>query len=327
MKKFWIVFGVLAVLVGGGLGAMWYLVSSLDESVSVDGGVLVWDVGGGFPEERDSSFWAQVQGGGDELTLGEAVFGLARAADDDRISALVLDLQGIDADWAKVDELAGAIGRFRQSGKPVIAYMDGADTRDYVLAAQADQVIMSPEANLMILGVVAQLEFMKDTLDKLGMKADFIHVGAYKSAPERMTRSEASDANREMIGSIVDDRWNVLLDQIAAGRGRSREDAAAWVNQGLFDADDAMAKGVVDTLGYWEDLVDTRFPDQDTTDFHDYCWADHGGGHAKAKVGVVYLTGVIMPGESRFDRFQGKLAGSQSVIDDLAAMVGPAVVV
>ncbi len=178
---------------------------------------------------------------------------------------------------------------------------------------------MSPEANLMVLGVVAQLDFMKETLDKLGMEADFIHVGQYKSAPERMTRNEASTANREMIEAIVEDRWQLLLGQLAAARGRTPDEVARWIDQGLFDATSALASGLVDTLGYWEDLVDTRFADQDVTDFHDYC-LDRPRSRSGHTVGLVYVTGVIMPGESRFDRFQGKIAGSETVIEHLAGM-------
>lgn len=318
MKKFWIVIVVLAVLIGGGLGSVWLLVRSLERSVSVDGGVLVWDVGGAFPEERDDSFWGQLQDGG-ELTLAETVLALDRAARDERVTALVMNLQGLQADWAKVDELARAVTVFRAAGKPVTAYLDGADTRDYVLAAQAGTVMMSPEATLMVLGVSAELDFMKDTLDKLGMEADFIHVGRYKSAPERMTRREASDANREMIEAIVADHWDVLLDRLAGARGRGRDEVAAWIDQGLFDAESALAAGVVDTVGYWEDLLEERYGDQDVTDFHDYC-LDRPRGGGGPTVGLVYLTGVIMPGESRFDRFQGKLAGSETVIDHLAGM-------
>lgn len=318
MKKFWIALAVVAVFVGGGLGGIWFLLHRMEQTVAVDGGVLVWDLGGDFAEEQDDSFWGQLQGDGG-LTLGDAVLALGRAATDDRITGLVMDMQGVGADWAKVEELAGAIADFRASGKPVVAYLDGGDTRDYVLAAQAEQVVMSPEASLMVLGVVAQLDFMKDTLDKLGMEADFIHIGKYKSAPERMTRTEASEANREMIEAIVEDRWQLLLEQLAAARGRGTDEVAGWIDQGLFDAPSALASGLVDTLGYWEDLVDTRFADDDVTDFHDYC-LDRPRSRAKHTVGLVYLTGVIMPGESRFDRFQGKIAGSKTVVEHLAGM-------
>nr|MEE4268360.1 S49 family peptidase [Candidatus Krumholzibacteria bacterium] len=206
MKKFWIGFVVLAVIVGGGLGVLWYSFSNLENSIAIDGGVLVWEVGGSLPEERDDSFWGQMRSGG-QMTLSETVFALRRAGSDERITGLVLDMRALGTDWAKLEEVRQAVEVFKEGGKPVIAYFDGASTREYALAVAADEIVMSPEANLMVLGVVAELSFMKDTLDKLGMSADFVHVGKYKSAPERMTRSEASDSNREMIEAIVQDRY------------------------------------------------------------------------------------------------------------------------
>ncbi|RKZ18590.1 signal peptide peptidase SppA [bacterium] len=251
------------------------------------------------------------------MTLAEAVFGLKRAAADDRISALVMDMRGLDADWAKIEELQAAVRGFAEAGKPTVAYLDGAFTREYALAAMADQIVMSPEANLMVLGITAELDFLKDILDKLGMRADFIHIGKYKSAPERMTRTEASAANLEMINAIVDDRWDALLGMIAAGRNVDRQRAAAWVDRGLYDGPTALADGLVDTLGYLDDMLDIRFADEDFTNFSDYVLDRKGSGGTSGKVALVYVTGVIMPGESRFDRFQGKIAGSETIVERL----------
>jgi len=133
MKKFWIVFAIIAVIIGGGFGMMWYAFSTLEESVSVDGGVLVWQVGGQYAEERDESFWGQVQGSG-SMTLSELVFSLYRAAEDDRITGLVLDMHSLETDWAKVDEIREAVKAFKATGKPVIAYIDAVGTREYALA-------------------------------------------------------------------------------------------------------------------------------------------------------------------------------------------------
>ena len=106
MKKFWIVFILVAVLIGGGFGLLWFTMSNLEQSVSIDGGVLVWRVGGDYPEERDDSFWGQVRRGG-EMTLPEVLFSLYRAAEDDRIIGLMLDMRGAKIDWAKVEEIRG----------------------------------------------------------------------------------------------------------------------------------------------------------------------------------------------------------------------------
>ena len=317
MRKFWIAFILVAVLIGGGMGLLWYGMSRLDADIEIDGGVLVWEVGGAFAEERDESFWSQVQGSGG-LTLGEVVFALKRAAEDDRITALVMDMRAVEADWAKLEELREAVAGFRAAGKPVMAYMDGAFTREYALAASADEIVMSPEANLMILGVTAQMDFLKDILGKLGMEADFIHVGKFKSAPERMTRTGPSDAARDMVNSLVDDRWEALIAMLADSRGVDREQARAWIDRGLYDASGALEAGLIDKMDYLEDVLVERFADEDQTRLSDYVMDRGGrGGGSGEKVAMVFVTGVIMPGESRFDRFQGKIAGSETVVSHL----------
>lgn len=316
MKKFWIVFTIIAVVIGGGFGLLWYTVSNLEETVSVDGGVLVWKVGGSYAEERDDSFWGQVRSRG-ELTFSEVIFSLYRAAEDDRITGLVMDMQGLATDWAKVEEMRDAVAAFQTAGKPVVAYIDAAGTRDYALACQADRVVASPEANIMVLGIKAELSFMKDTLDKLGMHADFVHVGAYKSAPERMTRTEASAANREMINSIVDDRYAALVGMMSASRGVDGAVAEGWIDHGMYDSPAALAAGLIDTVMYFDDIFDSQFPADDVTQLSDYQLAGHKAGHTNQKVAIVHVTGVIMPGESRVDRLQGRLAGSETIIDQL----------
>ena len=319
MRKFWIVFVIIAVLIIGGMGLMWRVVSTFEESVSIAGGVLVWEVAGGYPEELDTSFLGQLQNPG-ELTLQDVVFALYRAAEDDRITGLVLDLRHLDVDWAKVEEIREAVLAFGEQGKPVVAYLDGAGTREYALAVAADRIIMSPEANIMVLGVTAELDFLKEVLDKLGMEADFIHIGKYKSAPERMTRTGPTEANREMVVSIVEDRFEMLLEMLATGRGTDVGTASRWVDIGMFDTSSALAEGLVDTTLYYKEMLDLHFPEEEVTFLADYVLDPGKSPRAAHEVGVVYITGVIMPGESRFDRWQGKLAGCETVIDDLSRM-------
>jgi protease-4 len=316
MKKFWIVFAVISVIIGGGFGMLWFTMQNLEDTVAIDGGVLVWRVAGSFPEERDESFWGQIQGGG-ETTVTELIFTLNRAAEDDRITAMVMDMRALATDWAKIDEIRTAVTEFQASGKTVVAYIDNAGTREYALACLADQVVVSPEASIMVLGVKAELAFMKDVLDKLGMEADFVHVGAYKSAPERMTRTTASDSNREMITSIVDDRYNALVMMLSTSRNVGAQEVSGWIDQGLFDGPEAVAAGLADTIMYYDEVFEHHFADESITTLDDYRFASHKSVPDAKKVGLVHITGVIMPGESRNDRLQGKLVGSDTVAEEL----------
>lgn len=318
MKKLVVVLLVLAVFVGGGIGLLWMTMRGLEEHVNVAGGVLVWRVEGNLPEERDDSFWGQVRGG-EESSFSETLFALLRAADDPRITGLVLDVRAADMDWAKLEELRAAVAAFRQAGKPTVAYLEAGFTPDYALASAADRVVLAPEGSLMVLGLSAEMAFLKDTLAKLGMEADFVHVGAYKSAPERMTRSSASEANREMIEAIVGDHFDALVGMLADGRGADHDQVTAWIDQGLYDAGGALAAGLVDTLLYYDAMMDAEFPDEEVTFLEDYLLEAPKAGRSAGKVAMVFVTGTIMPGESRHDNLQGKIAGSESVIEDLQA--------
>ncbi|MBU8870118.1 MAG: signal peptide peptidase SppA [Gemmatimonadales bacterium] len=319
MRKFWIVFLIIATVIIGGMGLMWRAVSNFEESVSIAGGVLVWEVAGNYPEELDTSFLGQLQGAG-AMTLQDVIFALYRAAEDDRITGLVLDMRSLEVDWAKIEEIREAVLAFQGQDKPVIAYLDGAGTREYALAVAADRIIMSPEANIMVLGVTAELDFLKEVLGKLGMEADFIHVGKYKSAPERMTRTSPTEANREMIVSIVEDRFEILLDMLATGRDTDLETVSHWIDIGMFDTETALAEGLADTSLYYEEMLDLHFPEDEVTFLADYVLDPGSSPRSEHEVGVVFITGVIMPGESRFDRWQGKIAGSETVVDDLRRM-------
>ncbi|MFH1842521.1 MAG: signal peptide peptidase SppA [bacterium] len=315
MKKFWIVLICLAVVFAFGLGIVWRLVTQFEpESVRAEG-VIHWRVNSAYAEERDDSIVGQVMHGRPPV-MREVVLALARAAQDSRIEGLLLDISALPVDWAKVEELRDGVAAFAESGKPVVAFMEVGSTKEYALAVAANDIVMAPEGNLMVLGVSAELTFLKQTLSKLGMEADFVHVGQYKSAPEQLTREAPSLASREMAEAIITERYETLLDMISRGRGQSLATVREWVDTGVYDAGGALSAGLVDSVLCLEEVQDQYFPDAQFTDLEDYIYSVQGG-RATTKIALIHVTGTIVSGESRFDNFQGKLAGSQTVIEQL----------
>lgn len=314
MKKFWIVFVIIAVVVGGGLGLLWKAATSL-EGGSIEGSVLHWTAGGSVAETAPDGFMEQLFAG-DGPTFGQLVFGLRRAAADPQIDTLVMDFRGLGVNWAQLEELHEAIAEFRAAGKTLWAYVESGGNADYAVACAADRVAMAPEGNLLVLGVAAELAFFKDTLAKVGLEADFVHVGKYKSAPEQLTRSGPSDANREMITSLVDGRYDLLVDVIARGRGRDPQTVRDWIDVGMFDGETALAAGLVDTLLDVADLLDSLSPDADAAKLETYAGRARKG-RAQHEIALIVAAGTIYPGESRQDNFQGRILGSDTVIDQL----------
>lgn len=317
MRKFWIVFLIIAVVIVGGLGLLWKAASSLGPGEGSEGGVLHWRLAGPLPEAIDDSFLGQLQGG-DLLTFRQAIFALDRAASDPQIKAMLLELDGLAVSWAQLEELHAAVSAFRASGKPVWSLVSFAGNADYALAAAADHVAMVPEGNLMVLGVSAELAFLKDTLGKVGVEAEFLHVGEYKSAPEQLTRNEPTDPNRDMTRSLVNERYEQLVDLIAAGRNRPRDQVKGWIDVGMYDGDTALAGGLVDELADLDDILNDLLPDEDVANFEDYALDGGQAGKANRTVALVVAAGAIMPGESRRDPLQGEVLGSDTVIEQLA---------
>ena len=316
MKKFWIAFVIVAVVVGGGLGLLWKAATSLDNKVAMDGGILRWSAAGSYPEAAPDGFVEQLQYGG-STTFHQLAFGLRRAAEDPDVEVLVLDLRGLVVNWAQLEELYEAVFDFRASGKTLWAYIESGGNADFALACAADRVAMAPEGHVMVLGVAVELAFFRDTLAKVGLEADFLHVGKYKSAPEQLTRTEPSAANREMITSLVDARYELLVNLIAKGRDRDPQIVKDWIDIGMFDGPAALAAGLVDTLLDGEDLLASIAPDDDAVDLETYV-SQAGGGRSEHEIAMVVAAGTIYTGESRQDNFQGRVLGSETVVEQLA---------
>ena len=121
MKKFWIIFSVLVIVIAGSMFTLWKAVSGLEGGIGpVEGGVLVWHAGGSVLEERDDSMIGRIRGG-EAPDMSEILLALKRAEKDERIKGLALDMQGLEVDWAKLEELQNAVRQFSAAGKPVVS--------------------------------------------------------------------------------------------------------------------------------------------------------------------------------------------------------------
>jgi protease-4 len=155
-----------------------------------------------------------------ETLIDDVVEAISSAADDDRISSLYLDLGGLAGGGVpKLDEIASAIDEFRASGKPVIAYGDFYDQRQYFLAARADEIYLDPQGVAIIDGYANYGTFVKDALDKLAIDWNVFRVGEYKSATETFTRNDMSPAEREESQVWLQSLWRDYKARVAKARG------------------------------------------------------------------------------------------------------------
>src|SRR5690606_30042096 len=103
------------------------------------------------------------------------------AKTDDRIKGIYLDLSGVSASFATLQEIRDALVDFKTSGKFIVAYGDHYTQRAYYLVSTADKVYINPEGTIDFRGLASQTMFLKGALDKLGIEAQVVKVGTYKS--------------------------------------------------------------------------------------------------------------------------------------------------
>ena len=244
-----------------------------------------------------------------EATLLDQVRAIRRAAEDDRIKALVLQCDGSRAGWAKAQELRWAIEAFKESGKPVWAFLEMARREDYYIAALADRIAIQPESYLSLSGLRMEIMFFKGALDKLGVEADVIRTGRYKSAGEPYSRAEMSPEWRQVLDETLDEFYGQLLDGIAAGRGH---DAAHWrdvMDQGPFAAVEAREHGLTDTVlfkdEFYEELSEAvEVEEIDRIALSTYA-GESAGRSGGPKIAMVHAAGTIYSGHSDPSPFGG----------------------
>lgn len=271
-------------------------------------------------EAVSSSFdiMSLVQGTPNSVTLLSYVNAIDAAADDKNIGMIYMTPENISAGVAQMEEIRAALKRFRESGKPIVAYCSTFGNGSYYIASVADKIIVDPASESMINGLSSQMIFFKDILDALGIDIQLIRHGKYKAAGEPYIRSSASPENRlqnqELIGSI----WETMASEIAQSRGCTTEQFNGWIeNLELCHAQDYKDRGLIDETWY-KDEVDKYLCEQnDVKKIQEVSFVKINKYASKVKKGsrrnriaVVYADGEIVDSGSDADIVGAKLANT-----------------
>ena len=260
---------------------------------------LVLHVEGDVPEQAPVDISLPFLQEEPPLTVSDYWRVLQQASTDSHIKALVLEPRDLSAGWAKLEELRADIVAFKKSGKPVYAYLKGGGTHEYYLATAADNVYMSPEDELDVKGLRAELMFLKGTLDKLGVSMEFEHIGKYKDYPDQFTATGPSQPTLDQINPILDQYYGDLVNVIAQGRKKSPDAIRAVIDQGPFVGEEAVKDGLVDALLYEDEMYD-KAGNPARISGHSYAKATEGSERGK-RIALVTEEGDITRGDQSSD--------------------------
>ncbi len=192
------------------------------------------------------------------LGLNEIVSAIDAAANDDKIAAIFMEpTLMVELGFASIEEIRNALLRFRESGKPMIAYSEVFSQKSFYLASVADKIYLNPQGVFDFRGISAQLFFLKGTLSKLEIEPQIIRHGKYKSAVEPLTLDRMSDENREQYTAFIKSVWNYYLQNISKSRHINVETLNMIADSlKIQSAEDAVEYGLVDELAYKDRILD-----------------------------------------------------------------------
>ena len=264
----------------------------------------------------DSSFFSRKA----KTSLEDIVDLLRHAATDRTVAALSLILESLDSGWARLSDIRRALTHFRRSGKPIYCFMLEGGNAEYYLACACNHIFMPPAANLGLVGLSAEAFFLKDILDRFGIKAEIQSLGEYKSAAEMFTRTGMSAPAREQLEVLLDDVFEELCHAIQE-RGFNREDVEARINGGPYTAKEALEQKLLNGICYQDEIAEKikaelgkearPLPAQKYFKgdgfFKRLCT------YRRARIAVINVLGQIDNGESRRNQAGREVAGAETL--------------
>jgi len=277
-------------------------------------------------------------------SLTSVLEGLERAGRDRNVAALIVKVGGAGWELARAQEFRDAVLRFRgRSGRPAVAWSEtfgefAGGSIGYYLATAFDQIWLQPSGGVGLTGVAVEATFLAGALDKLGVRPEIAQRHEYKNAADSLLRTGFTDAHREAAARLAASAADQIVSGVASARGLSVDQVQRLVDRAPLAADIALQEGLVDRLGYRDQVyADVRRRTGDTARLlflTRYARVrtspvERLRQHGRPVVAVVEGIGQIHSGRSRRGPLHGPSIGSDTLSAALRAAVAsePAAVV
>jgi protease IV len=264
---------------------------------------------------------------GGKRDIVETVQLLWQAADDPRIVGMFVDIGDESAGLGRVQELRQAIAHFRGKGKFAIGFAEslgsgGTHFSDYYLASALEQIWLQPSGGFAVAGLAIETPFIKDGLDRLGVRVEGGKRYEYKSAPDTFTDTAYPPPARENLQQLLDSLYGQFVSDVARERHLEPAKVRQLIDSVPFDSEKARQEKLVDRVGYRADALDevtTRAGKSRTL----VTLAEYANDPSRPKprgetVALVRITGAIVSGSpSRGPLDDDNIATAEDVVDAL----------
>jgi protease-4 len=191
--------------------------------------------------------------------LKAALRTLHEAGDDPRVVGLVARVGGSGMPLSTAQELRAGVREFAASGKPAVAWAEtfsesSNGTVPYYLATGCSEIWLQQSGEIGLIGVMNEVTFLRGALDKLGVEPQLDKRHEYKSAADRIMRTEFSDAHREAADRLIESAWDDVVAAIAEARGISPDQVRALADKAPLSVTSGIEGGLIDRCGYRDEV-------------------------------------------------------------------------
>ncbi len=189
------------------------------------------------------------------LTLLDVSRSMEKATADSAVKAVVIDADGAQIDLSQIQEIRSHLLALRAAGKDVWMYSEHLSNGIAILGSAANHFTLMPEADCSFHGICAESMYFKDLLDKVGVRADVIHIGDFKSYGETFYRTGPSDQAKLQEEKLIDSIFGQIVSSVAEGRKLDPAKVRAVIDDGSIDAAGMVKAGVADHLMFRTEFV------------------------------------------------------------------------
>jgi protease-4 len=197
---------------------------------------------------------AVVEINGEIVSSDEVVRQIKKYRKDRSIKAILLRVDSPGGGVVASQEMYEEVRKTREAGKPVVVSMGSlAASGGYYVSCGASRLVANPGTLTGSIGVVSEFWQVHDALNKLGIDLHTIKSGSLKDAglpTKKMTEQE-----QRYFQSLIDNVQRQFVAVVEEERKLPHDKVLALADGRAFTGEQALAEGLVDTLGTYEDAL------------------------------------------------------------------------
>ena len=208
------------------IGVLSSIISVFDsDEIETKGKILYLEPKGVIVDKaitRDDPFEEfEIFGGStNQIELEDILKVIDSAGVDDNLKAIYLDVDGLRAYYTSALKIADALKEARENGKEIVAYTSGLGTTGYLLASQANELILERDSygSVRPFGFSRVRQYQKDFFGNIKVNMNVYAAGDFKSGPEGYTRNDMSETDKLAWLEFVTPIWEKYKSKMEAGR-------------------------------------------------------------------------------------------------------------